>query len=234
MSFRHSILLAALTSLVSLTGVAAAEEKPAAAAQAYTLVYLKSGPQSGKLPEAETKTAFVGHFTNMQRLATERKLVVAGPFGKVRHDESLRGIFVLATAKSEEAQAWAGTDPTTQAGIFVLEYHPIATAFPFLAALEKHEARDAKASEEKRELKLEETMRGYVLLLAEDGAKARQELAGAPVKTFLMADYDGKGLLALLDATSAAEVKEKLGEILARIGSYQLDEWYATNMLATF
>lgn len=226
------ILLAACAALAASGAIAA--EAPKAESKAYTLVYLKTGPQSGKLPEAENQAAFAGHFSNMQRLADERKLLIAGPFGKVRHDPGLRGIFILDTAKRAEAEAWASTDPPTRAGIFVLEYHDISSSYSFLAALERHAAREAKAKEEKRELKMEDTLRPYVWLIADDGAKAKRELAPLLEKrqVFWIAELDGQRLMALLDAASVEAAKASFADTFAKVGSYQLDEWYATNELA--
>lgn len=215
--------------------IAAASVVPAAAeTKTYTLVYLKTGPQSGQLPEAEAKTAFEGHFANMNRLAEERKLLVAGPFGDQRHDVDLRGLFVLDTAKDEEARAWAGTDPTVKAGVFLLDYHRLTTDAGFAAALDRHFAREAKAKQEGRQLELQETMRGYVWLIAADREKARRELAPllAEKKVFLVGDLDASQLLVLLDAEKIAQAKERYGAVLARVGEHQLDEWYGSNELA--
>lgn len=220
--------------LLALLIAAAAVLPLAAEPKTYTLVYLKTGPKSGQLPEAESRTAFEGHFANMNRLAEERKLMVAGPFGDQHHDVDLRGLFVLDTARREEAQAWAGTDPTTQAGVFVLDYHRLTTEAGLAAALERHFAREAKAKQEGRQLELHETMRGYVWLVAQDREKARRELAPlvADKKVFLLGDLDDSQLLALLDAEKAADAKERFGAVLDRLGAYQLDEWYGTNELA--
>lgn len=203
-------------------------------AAGYTLVYLKTGPQSGKLSEADNKAAFEGHFANMQRLAGEKKLLVAGPFGAVRHDPELRGLFVLNTAKTEEAKAWAATDPAALAGLFVLEFHPLLTAADLKAGLEKDLDREAKAKAEGRVLEHHETMRAYVWLTAEDGAKARQALASlvAEKKVFLTADLDQGRLLVLLDAPTVAKAQEQWSAAFAAAGPHQLDEWYGSNLLA--
>src|SRR5690349_4676773 len=119
----RKLLAVALCALVFVAGCASTET--AVEKRAYTLVLLKTGPQSGKLPPEENKRLFAGHFENMARLAQERKLVVAGPYGGERHDKALRGLFVLDTGERTVATTWAETDPPTQAGIFVLEYHDL-------------------------------------------------------------------------------------------------------------
>lgn len=220
-----------------LTLLAAAAGLPLVAAEptGFTLVYLKTGPQSGKLSEADNKTAFAGHFSNMQRLADEKKLLVAGPFGAVRHDDELRGLFVLNTAKIEEAKAWASTDPATMAGLFVLEYHPLRTPVDLPAALQKDRDRENKAKAEGRVLEHTETMRAYVWLTAEDGAKARQALAPLveQKKVFLVADLDESRLLVLLDAPTVAKAQEQWSAAFEAAGPHKLDEWYGSNLLAS-
>ena len=227
------VLVAQTLAAQTLSAPAAA---PAAAAGSgvYTLVYLKTGPKSGQLSEAENKEAFIGHFSNMTRLASERKLLVAGPFGKERHAADLRGLFILATGDRQEAETWAGTDPTTKAGVFVLEYHRLETAAPLAAALERYFANEEKARQEGRELKMEETMRHYVWLLADGREKAR--LALAPLfdkgQAFLTGNYDENQLLVLLDAENAEAAKAAYGEALAKLGTYSLDEWFGSLELA--
>ncbi len=85
----------------------------------YVLVILKTGPN--KMTDAEgRKKMFAGHFANMERLAAQKKLVLAGPLdGK----EGRRGIFVFATPEIEEAQKLVATDPVIVQGEMVAEYH---------------------------------------------------------------------------------------------------------------
>ena len=68
--------------------------------RSYVLVILKTGPKKIE-DKAERDKIFQGHFANMGRLASEKKLVFAGPLdGK----EGRRGIFVIATPDIEEAK----------------------------------------------------------------------------------------------------------------------------------
>ena len=197
----------------------------------HTLVLLKTGPMSGKLDAEANKKAFAGHFENMGRLAEERKLVVAGPFGKTRHDPALRGLFVLATGNRAEAEAWASTDPTTLAGVFTLEFHDLATDAPLVAALERALARDAAAKAEGRTPSPGEGARPYVLLVAEDGEAARRELAALPW-ALLMARLDSTRALVLLDAKDVADAVSQFGPVLERLGVRTLDDWFASDELA--
>lgn len=69
----------------------------------YYLVILKTGT-SGITDKPTLDSLFRGHMKNIQKLASENHLVVAGPIGK--NDKNYRGIFVLNTASKEEAEKW--------------------------------------------------------------------------------------------------------------------------------
>lgn len=214
----------------------ACQATPAAGPRsAYTLVQIRTGPQSGKLSAEANAEAFAGHFANMERLAKARQLVVAGPYGERRHAPDLRGIFVLASADRAEAEAWAGTDPTTRAGVFVLEYHDLVTRAPLQAALERDLAWRAEQEAAGRTPEPGEGARPYVLLTAEEGERAERELA--PLLTpeggvFLLGRLDGTRAFAILDAADAPEARERFGPWLEQLGPFALDEWFASRQLA--
>jgi len=85
----------------------------------YTLVILKTGPN--RIPAGPERTAmFQGHFANINKLAGEGKLAVAGPFDGV---DGWRGAYVLATADLEEAKKYIEADPVVIKGEMVAEYH---------------------------------------------------------------------------------------------------------------
>lgn len=86
----------------------------------YVLVILRTGPTPVKDADAR-KAMFAGHMANIQRLAKESKLALAGPFGDAGGD--WRGLFVFATADIEEAKALVATDPVIQQGEMVADYH---------------------------------------------------------------------------------------------------------------
>lgn len=224
-------LAIALFALTLVAGCRSAES--GVKSRSYTLVLIKTGPQSGKLEKAENQRVFAGHFENMARMANERKLLVAGPYGAQRHDKSLRGIFIFDTGDRALAKAWAETDPPTQAGVFVLEYHDLRTDAPLLASLERDLDRTAKANAEGRVTKPGEGARSYVLLTAEHGDVARRELADlvAAKRVFMLADLDADRALAILDAKDLAAAHELLGTRADKLGSHALDEWFASDCL---
>ena len=206
----------------------------AAGVRDYTLVFLKTGPQSGKLAPTENEIAFAGHFSNMERLAREHKLLVAGPFGESRHDTALRGLFVLASGSRDEARAWAQTDPPSMLGIFTQEFHVLRTGAPLLAAMESDLAlRDA----EKLAGHTPDPgagARSYVLLTAEHGELAQRELnrLGPANGVLLVSTLDNTRCFALLDAQNVAQAEQRFGELLGRVGAHVLDDWFASAQLA--
>ena len=87
--------------------------------RSYVLVVLKTGPN--KMPEGPArKKMFEGHFANIQRLAAEKKLVLAGPFDG---DDGWRGMFIFATPDIGQARQFVATDPVIVNGEMVAEYH---------------------------------------------------------------------------------------------------------------
>ena len=88
----------------------------------YVLVILKTGPNDKSIKGKEREDLFAGHMANIGRLADEKKLAVAGPFGK--NDKNYRGLFILNVASVEEAQRLAESDPAVKAGIFIVDLIP--------------------------------------------------------------------------------------------------------------
>lgn len=100
----------------------------------YVLVILKSGPSpvpAGK----ERDDMFKGHFANMNRLATEGKLAVAGPLDGV---DGWRGLFILAVPEIEEARQLVATDPVVAKGEMVAEYHKYYGSAALMLVNEHH------------------------------------------------------------------------------------------------
>jgi uncharacterized protein YciI len=142
--------------LLGALGPVAAQDKPAVQYDAelakslgaddmgmrsYVLVILKTGPN--KMADGEgRKKMFAGHFANIQRLAAEKKLVLAGPLdGK----EGRRGIFVFNTPAIEEAKKFVATDPVIVNGEMVAEYHEFFASAALMAVNDIHAKIDKKA-----------------------------------------------------------------------------------------
>jgi uncharacterized protein YciI len=86
----------------------------------YVMAFLKAGPnRSGdSTTRAQLQKA---HMDNIQRMADEGKLMVAGPF---LDNQPLRGIYIFNVETLEEAKALTETDPAVKAGSLVMELHP--------------------------------------------------------------------------------------------------------------
>lgn len=127
---RLSLLALLLASLLG-TGFASAEESafdPELAKKLgadergmkmYVLCILKTGPKDGETKGDARKEIFAGHFANINRLAAEGKLAVAGPFGKNERD--YRGLYIFNVATIEEAEKLVVLDPAVKSGVFVPE-----------------------------------------------------------------------------------------------------------------
>ncbi|WP_228443012.1 YciI family protein [Chryseobacterium nematophagum] len=90
--------------------------------KAYTIVMLTTG--STKIEDkAKMSELMKGHMDNIQKLADEGKIVVAGPFIG-QNKENYRGMFIFNTKSKEEAEQWVKTDPSVQAGVFSYDIFP--------------------------------------------------------------------------------------------------------------
>src|SRR6185312_11370004 len=75
--------------------------------KSYVLVLLKKG--SVELTDKKVRdSVFRGHMANIMRLASEKKLELAGPTGE--NDKNYEGIFVYNTADITEARQWLNSD----------------------------------------------------------------------------------------------------------------------------
>jgi uncharacterized protein len=86
----------------------------------YVMALLKAGPNRDR-PRDEAQRLQAAHRANINRLAAEGKLVLAGPFAD---DGVLRGIYIFDVPTVAEAEALTRTDPAVQAGQLVMELHP--------------------------------------------------------------------------------------------------------------
>ncbi len=92
----------------------------------YYFVMLTKGARRGEIKDtAVINKLQAGHMDNMDRLAKEGKLMLAGPFGD---DGNWRGIFVFDAASEEEVKSLLATDPAIKAGRLDYEIHPWYTA----------------------------------------------------------------------------------------------------------
>ena len=88
--------------------------------KSYVFVILKTGPNKMEAGPERDKL-FTGHMSNINRLADEGKLVIAGPMGA--NEKSYRGIFIMNVKTIDEAKELLKADPTVSQNIFDVEYY---------------------------------------------------------------------------------------------------------------
>ena len=86
----------------------------------YVFAILKTGSATID-DKAKVNELFAGHMANIEKLAKEGKLVVAGPFYK--NEKDYRGIFIFNVKTLEEAQALLETDPAISAKLLEAEMY---------------------------------------------------------------------------------------------------------------
>jgi|SRR6476661_2672705 len=117
-----TILFTCLIALSGLT-VRAQEQKPEpkdGEMKQYFFVMLSKGPNRSQ-DKATADQLQKDHIANIERLAKEGHLNVAGPFGD---EGNWRGIFIFKTKTLEETKAMVESDPMIKAGRLAYEIHP--------------------------------------------------------------------------------------------------------------
>jgi len=84
----------------------------------YSIVFLNKKNDAVELPKDKLDELMKGHLANIERLAKENKILVAGPF------DGGGGIFILSTTSKKEAEQWLSTDPGIQANRWNVEILP--------------------------------------------------------------------------------------------------------------
>lgn len=83
----------------------------------YVVAFLKRGPNKS-VDSIEKSKLQRAHMENINRLAEEGTLVLAGPFFG---DGDLRGIYVFNVDNLKDAEALTNSDPSIQAGVLSME-----------------------------------------------------------------------------------------------------------------
>ncbi|MEP6596829.1 MAG: YciI family protein [Ginsengibacter sp.] len=107
----------------------------------YVMAFLKTGPTVIKDSSARVQLQ-MAHLKNIQRLAAEGKLIVAGPF---LDGQDLQGIFIFNVETIEEAKQLTATDPAIKAGELVMELHPWYGSAALLQTPELHKKLQRKS-----------------------------------------------------------------------------------------
>lgn len=86
----------------------------------YVMAFLKRGPNRSQDSTTAAQLQ-IAHMDNINRMANEGSLVVAGPFFD---DWEVRGIYIFNVKTIKEAEELTNTDPAIKAGRLVMELHP--------------------------------------------------------------------------------------------------------------
>jgi uncharacterized protein YciI len=88
--------------------------------KAYILVILKTGTNTTS-NKPFVDSCFDGHMMNIDKLAKEGKLTVAGPISK--NEKTYRGIFILNVSSIAEAEKLVQTDPAISQKLLAVELY---------------------------------------------------------------------------------------------------------------
>ena len=86
----------------------------------YWLVLLQKGPNRNQDSISAEKIQ-AAHMANINRLAKEGKLIMAGPIGV---EDDLRGIFLMNCSDSTEVENFVRTDSAVITGRLIMKYYP--------------------------------------------------------------------------------------------------------------
>lgn len=86
----------------------------------YVMAFLMAGENRSQ-DSTEAAKLQQAHLDNINRMAEEGNLILAGPF---LDDGDIRGIYIFDVETLEEARKLTETDPAIQAGRLKMELHP--------------------------------------------------------------------------------------------------------------
>ncbi|MFN0008614.1 MAG: YciI family protein [Planctomycetota bacterium] len=221
--------LLAMSTALMLMNAGCRSNEAAPQRESYVVAFLVSGPKVKEKTPEERQTVQAAHMANIGKLVDENKMVIAGPFGRPSPDESMRGIFIFDTGDVARAREWTETDPAVQAGVLGMELSRIRTEARLRRALELYRESLAKAGG----MPGNDEMRGYAVVLAKSGERARQAMGGLrdAGKVVFEGDLDDSprgAYLAVLEASEADEAKTMLEPIAAGLGEHTVFPWWAT------
>lgn len=86
----------------------------------YIMAFLKRGPNKS-LDSAQKANLQQAHLKNIEKMAKEGKLVLAGPF---LDNGEIRGLYIFDVPTLEEARKLTETDPAIKAGTLTMKLKP--------------------------------------------------------------------------------------------------------------
>jgi uncharacterized protein YciI len=90
----------------------------------FWLVELRKGPNRNQDSASRVKIQ-AAHIANIERLAKEGKIIMAGPIGI---EDDLQGIFLMNCSDSTEVEKFVQTDTAVITGRLIMKYYPWWTA----------------------------------------------------------------------------------------------------------
>ena len=96
------------------------EDAPTEMAE-YFVVFLKRGPKWTAEMTPEIEKVLEGHFANIEKMKSEGKLALVGPFFGQEGEGALAGLFIFRVDSIEEAIRLAEQDPGVKSGRFTFE-----------------------------------------------------------------------------------------------------------------
>lgn len=101
----------------------------------YIFCILKTGKNTTS-SDLEKQKLFEGHMLNINKLASEKKLIVAGPF--MKNERNYRGIFIFNCSTIEEAQELVNSDPAVKENLLEAELTPLYCSAALMKTNEIH------------------------------------------------------------------------------------------------
>lgn len=86
----------------------------------FWLVELKKGPNRNQDSASRVKIQ-AAHIANIERLAKEGRIIMAGPIGV---EDDLQGIFLMNCKDSSEVESFVKTDTAVTTGRLIMKYYP--------------------------------------------------------------------------------------------------------------
>lgn len=258
---RSPVLCLLLATLLCFGCRSSATPDPSAATDAprperdYVFAFLVRGTPAEPISAERAAELGRGHMANIQRLAAERSLLVAGPFGDPRPDPGLRGLFIFDAARLSDARALVATDPALEAGSLAAELYPFRSVTPLreLPGLYEVFERERKSADPDAP---QFEGRSYMLALCADASAA--ELALSPLIEDGRVLYHGRfghgtegderwtsalvagglpgGALFCLDETDIDVARSRLEAASALAGvelEWQVLHWWASSALTS-
>lgn len=216
--------LAAIATLAGLFAIAGCSS----GTRSYAMTFIKTGPLSNPTPEQQNE-AMQGHFANMQRLAAEGTLLIAGPLAEPKSDPSHRGIFVFNADTIEKGEALAATDPAGQMGIFEMDNYLLRTDAP-LTELTRLEEEYEQRRLDDDDIPDAWTGRMYIMASApysHDLHKQVDDAEGVLITARLTNDKGVNRVFLWLDAPNAQLAQELLPQ-----AEWTMHGWYGSPTVA--